>query len=388
MSGSTEASAWAQAMAALEAAGGAFAERMRASGEDADGADAYLTVLGALTDGYLNRLCGDPAHPSFVPCTGFFQRLGSPNPDTVYRRAPVDAQAVYRLTGERGTTAEATLMPFEEPSMRGRPPFDLSTVARGPGGVFDVLLSAERPAGYSGDWWRLEPGTTCLWLRSVSDRWGEERDPRIAIARLDAPPRRRPPAERIIRALVPLAGAVERTVGYGVRHAAELVEAGYVNALKAVDYGAKGGLPRQWHHEGAFELDEEQALLVEARMPADCGYFSWSLTDRMLVTLDWTHAQTSLNRAQAAIDPDGVLRVVVCGRDPGFRNWMDTTGYRSGVIQCRSAGSKAPPTFTTQVVPLSAIADHLPAFAEGITPEQRGEALARRRIGAQLRGLW
>jgi hypothetical protein len=374
-------------MAALGAAGDALAAKMAEQGDGDGAADVYLTVLGALMDGYLNRLCGDPMYPSFVPCTGFFQRIGSPNPDTVYRRAPIDAAAVYRLTGERGTTAEASLMPFEEPSMRSWPPFDLSTVAHGPDGAFDVLMSAERPAGHAGDWWKLEPGMTCLWLRSVSDRWGEERDPRITIARLGAPPRPRPAAP-VVQGLVPLARAVERIVDYGVQHVEALAEAGFVNALKAVDYGAKGGMPLQWYREGVFDLADDEALLVEADMPPDCRYFSWSLTDRMLVTLDWMHAQTSLNKTQASIDPDGVLRVVVCGRDPGVRNWMDTTGYRSGVLQCRSVGCEQPPIFKARVVALGALAEHLPAQTERATAQQRAEALARRRAGSQLRSLW
>jgi hypothetical protein len=358
---------------------------MRERGEEAD-ADVYVSVLGALMDAYLNRVSNDAQHPMFVPCCGYFQHLGSPNPDTVYRRAPVDASAAYRLSGERGTAWQVTIMPFEE-TMRGFEPFDLSDVT-GPDGRFDVLVSPDRPADHDGHWWKLEPGTASLWIRSVSDRWGEERDPRIAITRVDAPSRARPPGDAVRRQLAALGAMVERIVEYGIRHVDELAEHGYVNRLQNVDYGASGAMPLQWYHEGLFDLADDETLVIEAVLPDGCQYFSWSLTDRMLVTLDWTHAPTSLNRSQASIDDDGVLRVVVAARDPGVRNWMDTTGYRTGVVQCREIGSVEAPELSTRIVPLVSLRNHLPPGTAFVTPAERAALLDERRRGAQMRSLW
>ncbi len=385
MTDSSQPSIWAQAMGQLGAAGDRLVAAMRERGEEVDG-DVYVTMLGALMDSYLNRISGDAEHPTFVPCCGYFQHLGSPNPDTVYRRAPIDDTAAYRLTGERGSAWQVTIMPFAE-TMQGFTPFDLSDVARGPDGRFDVLMSRERPAGHTGDWWRLEPGTASLWARSVSDRWGEERDPRIAIELVDAPSRSRPSDEHVRAQLAALAATVERISEYGMRHVDELVEEGFVNRVKAVDYGASGAMPLQHYHEGVFDLADDEVLLVEARLPEGADYFSWSLTDRMLVTLDWTHAHTSLNRSQATID-DGVLRVVVGATDPGIRNWMDTTGYRTGVLQCREIGSVEVPEVTTRVVSLASLAEHLPATTARVSPAERADARRDRRIGAQLRSLW
>jgi hypothetical protein len=376
-------SPWALAMSALGAAGDRLAAMMRERGEGDEAIDVCLTLLGALMDGYLNRLCADALRPSFLPCAGLLQRIGSPNPDILYRRAPIDPAAAYRLSGYRGTAKEVTLMPFEEPSMRNWPPFDLSETARGPEGAVEVLLSAERPAGYAGDWWRLEPSMSCLWLRSLSERWGEEEEPRLAMTRLGGPEPGSQGRAGAHEALAPLAAAVERIVEYGIRHVDELVAGGVVNRLRGTDYSAKGGMPLQWYHEGVFDLDEGQALLVEATLPEGCRYLSWSLTDRMLVTLDWTVAQSSLNTTQAAIDPDGVLRVVVCEGDPGVRNWLDAMGRRSGVIQCRFAGCSQPPSVTATLLAREA----LPPQMERVSPAEREAALLKRRTGAQLRGL-
>jgi hypothetical protein len=305
----------------------------------------------------------------------------------VYRRAPIDDTAAYRLTGERGTAWQVTIMPFAE-SMQGFTPFDLSDVAQEPDGRFDVLLSRERPAGYTGDWWQLEPGMASLWVRSVSDRWGEDREPRVAIRRVDVSSRARPSGDVVRAQLAALPVVVERIVEYGIRHVDELVEGGFVNQLRPVDYGASGAMPQQWYHEGVFDLGDDESLLVEARLPDGCDYFSWSLTDRMLVTLDWTHAQTSLNRSQATVDGDGVLRVVVSRHDPGVGNWLDTTGLRSGVLQCRAIGAMEPPSVTTRVLPSASVLAGLPGDTTRVTSEQRARALHERSTGFQLRCLW
>jgi hypothetical protein len=388
MSVDPEASAWARTLEHLAAVGDRLAAERRARGEPEPEADVSLALLGAVMDSYLTRLCADPDHPRFVPCTGFFQRIGSPNPDTVYRSAAVDPAGVYRLTGERGAAREVTLMPFDA-RMRSGEPLDLSEVADGADGTFDVVLSGGRPGGHAGHWWPLGPDVRSVWLRTVSDRWGEDREPRIAITREDAPtaPPRPDGAEIGVR-LALLGPIVERSVAYGLAHADGLVADGFVNALKPVDYGARGGMSGHWYHEGVFDLAAGEALLVEARLPDDWRYFSWSLTDRMLVTLDWVHAQTSLNRSQATVDPDGVLRVVVSGVDPGVRNWMDTMGHGAGVLQCRTSGGARPPGIDSRVVPVGSIVDHLPPGTERVTDGQRAEALRVRSVGAQHRTLW
>jgi hypothetical protein len=83
-----------------------------------------------------------------------------------------------------------------------------------------------------------------------------------------------------------------------------------------------------------------------------------------------------------------VLRVVVSATDPGVANWMDTTGYRTGVVQCREIGSVEVPELTTRVVPVTALAEHLPADTRWVTPDERAATLLARATGFQLRSLW
>lgn len=378
-------SAWAKAMAALAEAGDRLAGEMTSRGLESS--EVLETMLGALMDTYLTQIGSDPARPAFLPCTGYFQRLGSPNPDTVYRRAPVDPAGTYRLTGTRGAAREVTIMPFTA-TMRGGVPFDLSTLAQGPDGSFELIVSAVRPEGYEGDWWQLQPDTASLWLREVSARWGHESPAEVAVVRLDGPPYRRMTAAEMDARLGNLAARVEGIVAYGMKHADGLAEQGFVNRFRETDYSQSGAMPLQSYHEALFDLAEGECLLVEARLPADCAYFSWSLTDRMLVTLDWMNAQSSLNSAQAVLDPDGVLRVVVSPADPGVANWMDTLGFRQGVLQCRSAGSAIAPEMSATVLPLAHLGERLPAGTARIGPDERLAALRERQRAWQMRRIW
>lgn len=130
-----EPSVWAIAMQQLATAGDRITALMQERGESAGNIDAFVALLGATMDAYLNQISAEPDFPTFVLCCGYFQHTGSPNPDTVYRRAAIDGSGMYRITGERGTARQVTIMPFAAPTSAGManwPPFDLSDVATGP----------------------------------------------------------------------------------------------------------------------------------------------------------------------------------------------------------------------------------------------------------------
>ena len=79
-----------------------------------------------------------------MPGPGYYQHIGTPNPDTVYRTATIDGAGTYRLSGDRGTAPNVTLMPFGPPTASGVqtfPPFDFAELTIEPDGRFDVVLS-------------------------------------------------------------------------------------------------------------------------------------------------------------------------------------------------------------------------------------------------------
>ena len=366
-------------------------DRVRDAGDSEGEADIAVKMFGAIMGAYLTHLWAEPEHPSFLPSVGYYQMYGWPNPDTVYRNAAVDGVGEYRISGHRGSVPDVTIMPFGGPTAAGLQtfaPFDFDDLAIEDDGTFEVTLSPERPAA-ARNWWRLEPEMRTLMLRSVSDEWGVHVEPHVAIVRLDTDPRRaRVDPDALRRRFRSYAAVVEGMVVSGLTRVAQLRADDVVNRLVTVDYSANGGLDDQWYQEGCFELRDDEALVLEARLPTDLRAFSLSLTDRYFSTIDWANAQSSLNRHQAAIDDDGVLRAVVAATDPGVHNWLDTTGHRSGSLQCRWSGGTECPEVSVRRVALASLERVFPVEVARVTPEQRAATVRARQIGVQLRSRW
>lgn len=382
---------WLGALGALRDLGDRLARDARDADHSPAEVDVAVKVFGVIMAAYLTHLWAEPDHPAFLPSVGYYQMYGSPNPDTVYRNAAIDGTGEYLISGHRGTAPEASIMPFGRPIAGGLqtfPAFDLDDLAISDDGTFEVVLGAA-PRALARNWWRLDPDMRTLMLRSVSDRWGSHTDPRLAIVRLDTAPRRARTDPRVLESKFrSYATIAERMVMSGVNRVATLRRDGVVNALTTVDYSAGGGgLADQWYQEGCFSLGDGEVLLIETALDSAYQGFSLSLTDAAFSTIDWTNAQSSLNRTQAAID-DGVLRIVVAADDPGVVNWLDTTGHRFGVLQFRWSGMPSAPDSKMRVVPLNALSVALPPSTRHVTPAERAATIRARQIGSQLRTRW
>ena len=359
---------------------------------DQESDELTVAMLGALTAGYFARVCSDPGHPAFLPGAGYHTRMGMPNPDTAYLTAMVDGAGTYRLTGDPGTCPDVSLMPMGGPSPAGLktyPAIDLGQFELDSDGCLDLLLSPQRPGGYSGQWCEVASDVRSLMLRAVSSDWGKYRDPMLALTRLDTASRRqRPSPEALAASLAGMIPVVEGSLAFGMRKLSGLRAGGFVNKVTTVDYSAGGGLVGQWYHEGVFDVPHGQALVVEADISGGVDTLSLALTDALGCTLDWANAQTSLNHTQAQTDADGRLRFVVSGEDPGVANWLDTMGYRLGVMQFRWTGCADAPKLTFSLVDAGAVGSSLPADTSRVSSTERDTILRQRAVGAQLRTLW
>jgi hypothetical protein len=147
-------------------------------------------------------------------------------------------------------------------------------------------------------------------------------------------------------------------------------------------------LAGQFYYEGAYELGADEALIVEAKVPANCTYWSIILTNDIYETTDWYNNQSSLNAAQARVDSDGVFRAVVSAKDPGVPNWLDTAGYASGAIQGRWMECATNPIPTVRKVAINDLRQFLPKDTPQVRAEERDRIVRERRAQMQLRPLW
>lgn len=349
-------------------------------------------ALEALASQSLSAIGQDGDAPQFMPSLGQVLNVGQPNADTVYRSAAIAPGGSYRIRGERGTlnhTVLAQMLPKGMPgSDSSRTHLHLSALKADADGRFDVLLSAKRPEGYAGDWWELNPAATMLMLRMVSGDWAHEKNPTFSIERVDKPVgRARPSAQVLEQRLRRLPQSVDFLALMFVDHHEQLREQGFVNKFKVFDVGA-GALQGQFYYEGAYDLAEDEALIVESPVPAKCEYRSLILTNEIYETTDWYNNHSSLNIAQAAPDSDGKLRIVVAHKDPRVKNWLDTAGHPRGVVQGRWTNCDSQPMPVTKVVKLKDLRKALPADVATVTPQQRQEIMRERRRSLLERPIW
>lgn len=353
--------------------------------------EAARLALAALASSAIETLGGDGNAPQFLPVLGQVFNVGQPNADTVYRAASITPGASYRLRGRQGSVNHAILAQFLPPGAQGeggRPHLDLSTLATDEDGRFDLLISPEKPEGHEGDWWALNPAANRMMIRMVSSDWARELEPTLSIERVDQPiTRPRVPAAVLEAKLRALPRAVDFIALMFVGHHGKMREEGLVNRVRTYNVGM-GALDGQFYYEGAYDLAEDEALIIESDVPKSCMYRSLILTNELYETTDWYNNHSSLNGSQAAPDSDGKLRIVIANRDPGVKNWLDTAGYPRGVIQGRWTGCDSQPIPTVTKVTLGNLRKHLPADVATVSPEEREAIIRERRRALQERPLW
>jgi len=360
--------------------------------------EAARLALSAVAAASLDALASDPEHPVFVPQLNNYLTIGQPNADTNYRSAKITPGGVYRLRGRRGSMNQASISESgPRPKQvagsvnlgKPRPVHDLNALKVDAEGRYDVILSITRPEGYTGDWWQLDSTTNMLLVRMVGSEWGREVEPTLSIERLDVPATRpRPTAATLVASLRSIPTSSNFIAPLLVDRPQKLRAEGYVNKLKDVDFSQMGGLAGQYYYEGVYELTDDEALIVETKLPEHCNYRSLILTNDIYETTDWYNNPSSLNGAQSAADKDGTLRIVVSARDPGVPNWLDTAGFSTGVIQGRWMECSSKPVPSVRKVALVDVRKFLPADTATVSVQERDRQVRDRRAALQQRPLW
>jgi hypothetical protein len=389
---------WADQLRALEPVVDRLLAAWRPDGATAaEVQDMNKLALSILSEGYLCRVYTDASRPVFMPLWNYAYNQGGPSPDYVYSTTEVDTRGVYRISGYRGTVrfVEITQQTFDmmSPSQvdhgsRVPATHDLDDLILDDEGYFSVVLSAERPAGHTGDWWELDPETRRLLMRKCSCDWRNEVDARVAIERLDDGGADMTP-EETARRFSELPAWIEGMIGFDMALVRYYREHHGVNSfLRSAKIDSIGGLPTQAYYDGIHEIDDDEALIIETPLPRSCRYWQALVADDRFATVDWVNRQSSLNDVQAHVDSDGHFRAVISKADPGVPNWLDKADLPWGIIQMRWNHASDYPDPSIKKVPVAEVRDHLPADTPVVTPAERAEQLRLRREGAQLRRIW
>ncbi len=412
-------------------------------------AEGYSYLAGFMHHAIERAFHEDPDYPAFRNALSIYNRSTIDNCDATYFYAPIDGRKTYRVTGKAenfahwrgaprqgdgpfapqylifevstgplsGDTGELTeLMPGYR---TGFGTTDSSKMQVEADGHFELLLAPECPEGYTGNFIctkkppsRKNPDGEDRYAEYVSGRqlfydWGREEPIHLAIECLDtigipAPPIDAAKAAANLRRM----GAIIRgqmkfwlefydvVLNCNQTHDAEgkiyaMPVNGY-NTPNAASGDTGGGMSTNIYAGGIYDLAEDEALYIEATFHGDPVYTSIHLGNLWGESPEFASHQSSLNLSQMHIGEDGKQRWVVCHRDPGVQNWVDTTGLPRGYLSHRWAYPELPPkdqwpTISCKLIKLDEVIDTFPADQPRVTPEQRREAMRERQLHVQKR---
>jgi Protein of unknown function (DUF1214) len=323
---------------------------------------------------------GDPAHPAFFRSADPTYAWGGPNVDQVARRATIDGSGTYRVSGHMGSCEEFVLQLKQGTTQSGGANIgtevSASQLGLGSGDAFEITLSAAEQAG---TWLPLGAGPGFVHVRDYYFDWAPAEPATFVIERLDTQAASAPrlTADRVAEMLETAAHEVEHSVVYFRDYQARLRDAQQPNEF-GVPAPVGRGVQDIIYSHGFVGLGDDEALILELEPNAAALWGVSSYTRAWYEPLDYATRVTSRNHRQVVPDDDGLVRVVLAGRDPGSANWLDTEGRAEVLTTLRWFRPPDTPTLRTEVVPLAELAAHLPGGHPMVDPDARRAEIAGR----------
>jgi hypothetical protein len=367
--------AWSHLLRKLERVGQIVqADPANRNGVDfASGMRHLLVLLAAGVDEAL-RFDPDPILSVQRASTNDIITWGMECPDCIYTRATLRGGESYRLFGNRGTARYVGLQTMDGIVSTANELVD--ELAVDPDGNFEVILSRDER---DGNWMRIEGDHPTLTVRHFFYDWDTEVQSSLRIERLSAAVEHEKapisPDVAVSRQLVALGDFVHDNLQFFLQFGGAAPANGF---LPPIDRTAMGAAAENRPVIGRWELGPDEALILEVEPPQGV-YWSYSLGNPWWETIHYGRHQSSLNAHQVAVDSDGLVRVVLCGRDPGVANWLDTAGHSNGAMILRCVRTTTAPTPSARVVSFDDIAAALPADTTRVTADERASVLERRR---------
>lgn len=357
----------------------AEAEKLIASAEfvetDADLAEGYDYLAGSVSAILHLSRAHAKSHPYFVTSTGPYTKMGLDNPDTLYYHASVEPSATYVVRGKRGSTTDLSFQvlrgdytPTDVPG--GDDAFDDRRLDIGADGSFELTFGPEISAGRPSNYFVLGDGASMLAVREVYGDWANQTKGSITIERVDtvgtAPTE--PDVARMAKRYAVAAKMLTARVHTWFNFPTWFYLNEPVNTFTA-PRRTPGGLSTQYSSVGHYQLADNEAMVITVPR-SSAPYQGFQLGSMWYISLDYVNHQTSLNSAQAQVDPDGMIRLVVSKENPGVTNWVETTGRRRGILQFRWQRTDDPiePCLgpTAAVIDVADVAAQLPFHADNV----------------------
>ncbi len=416
-------------------------------------AEGYRYLLGFVHSAVERAFHEDPLRPHFRNALSIINRGTLDNADAIYFSAAIDGRRSYIISGQagdcrvwRGQQPAATgrwaphYLIFEVSSgvlagdsgdlrelrpgvktQTGR--LDSNAIQLESDGSFEILLAPQRPPGHTGNFistlkvarhphpddpdQTAERYATYVSGRQLFNDWAREDAIHLAIRCIDAqgtagsaydPARAAAELRRcgeLVRGQMHFWNAFWTILmgTYGHREggiAGVEFRRNEFNTINAASGATGGGMSTNLYAGGVFELEADEALIVENRIVAKPQYMGFQVGNLWGESMEYADRTGSLNGTQADVDADGTVRLVIAHRDPGVPNWIDTSGHREGFMAPRWAYSEPPPTeqwpsITAKKVRFDEIRRHLPAATRTVSADERRRQIRIRQAHVQKR---
>jgi hypothetical protein len=350
---------------------------------EVDRLEGYDYLAGRIRMAVQTAFDYDLEHPLFINPTHQFSRQGLDNPDAIYFHAYLREGVEYVVSGRRGTSADLSFQVMGGGYTAGAAPaslmaFDDRELEVADDGTFEFTYVAE-------------PGAKTMIVREVFNDWDHEDRGTLRIERPDTlgRPRKALTRETLQKkydvAARSLVGSIQ--TWFAFPHFFQHKEP--ANTLTG-PASTPGGLPSQFSSIGHYDLAEDEALVVSVPRCGDCSYQAIQVGSDWYASTDYETHQTSLTKAQAVTDPDGVMRFVISETPPGgapIANWLETTGHRTGPVMLRwqrlERALTAEDGPTVEKVRTADVAALLPHYAPLSDEEWAARITARQRAVAR-----
>jgi hypothetical protein len=339
----------------------------------------------------------DTKFPIIHPFCGPSRGLGSNNADAIYLQAWIDGESVYKITGQKGTARFWNITVQGERPEAGalHEPFGDTPRANILGdelvtewdGSFVLYIGGERQGP---NWLPTSPDSRKLFCRQYFDRWDEEAGSyRIERVGMMSPPDPATP-ERIVEAMRWAGRFVHDVVDYWpdyLWNTRVLCNPEAINQFDGGSYHGARSPESSWQHptelrrgrlltQMRWALEAGQALVVEF----DHVESFWMITNEAIFgnSMDYRYRPVSYTPSRTAVDADGRIRLILTDSDPGYHNWVDTMGYRAGVLSFRNVLDPRLPELKTTLMPSADLGGFLPPATRRVTAEERTAQLLER----------
>ncbi|MGB0100605.1 MAG: hypothetical protein WBP61_10010 [Nocardioides sp.] len=327
----------------------------------------------------------DLERPLFINPTHQFSRQGLDNPDAIYFNAYLKEGVEYVVRGVRGSSADLSFQ-----VMGGAYTADSAATSMLAFDDRELDIAADGSYEFT---YVAEPGAKTMIVREVFNDWDSEQRGQIWIERTDTVGTPATPltqarlARKYEVAAKLLTGSIQTWFAFP-----QFFQYQEPVNVPTAPQSTPGGLSSQRSSIGHYELAEDEALVVTVPECGDCSYQAIQIGSDWYASTDYETHQTSLTKAQAQVDPDGLMRFVISEHPPGgpgapIANWLETTGHRTGALMLRwqrierDLGPEDGPV--AEVMPLADVPSRVPHFTPLTTEEYAARIAARQRSVAR-----